>query len=241
MKKTNFVKLLFFVLVSVIGAIAISFALPVGATVSAGSPVTLGTVAAGTASAWGGNITQVNLTINSSTLHWQGFYGSITGSLILGSGAGDNLKAMKIWSVDNLRGQVYVSRSANVDFSAVNSTSVSLSDIDNAFSFLLNSNDAAVNTGTNNANPSFYVGQYIVPSNSRPLITTFNNASQPVWKEVVLKHANTGTPEDFVFVGIINASGIAYNGDLAHFQVIVPENAAGDTSVSTYYFYGEIQ
>ncbi|MCX8163291.1 MAG: hypothetical protein N3D10_01920 [Candidatus Micrarchaeota archaeon] len=221
--------------------LAIGFALPVGATVSAGTPVTLGTIPAGTAAAWGGNITRVNLTINSSTLHWQGFYGTITASLRLASGSGSNINTMKVWDVNTLSGQVYVSRSANVDFTALNSTPVSLADVDSAFSFLLNSNDAAANTGTNNANPQFYIGHYIVAANSRPLITTFNNASQPIWKEVVLRHSSTGQPEDFVFVGLINSSGIAYNGEPAHFQLIVPENAAGDSAVSTYYFYGEVQ
>ncbi|MEM3362565.1 MAG: hypothetical protein QXV83_04655 [Candidatus Anstonellaceae archaeon] len=221
--------------------LSLGFALPVGATVSAGTPVTLGNVPAGTAAAWGGNITRVNLTINSSTLHWQGFYGTITASLRLASGSGSDIKTMKTWNVNTLSGQVYVSRSSNIDFTALNSTSVSLDDVDSVFSFLLNSNDAAVNTGTNNANPQFYIGQYLVSQNSRPLILTFDNSSQPIWKEVVLRHASTGQPEDFVFVGIINSSGVAYNGEPAHYQLIVPENAAGDNVVTTYYFYGEVQ
>jgi len=229
------------VLLFLLGLLGAYLAAPVGATVSAGTPVTLGNIPAGTASAWGGNITQVNLTINSSTLHWQGFYGSITASLRLASGSGSNISTMKVWPVSTLSGQVYVSRSSNVDFTALNSTSVSLSALDSVFSFLSGAADSATNSGSDNANPSFYVGQYVINANTRPLITTLNNNSQAAWKEVVLRHANTGNPEDFVFVGIINSSGIAYNGQPAHFQIIVPENSAGDTSVTTYYFYGEVQ
>ena len=96
--------------------LALAFALPVGASsVSAGTPVTLGTFSPGTASAWGGNITQVNLTINSTTLHWQGFYGSLTGSLKLASGNASNLSTLKTWPVSTISGQVYVSTSSNVD------------------------------------------------------------------------------------------------------------------------------
>lgn len=219
---------------------SLGFSLPVGASVSAGTPVTLGTIPAGTAAAWGGNITKVNLTINSSTLHWQGFYGSISAALRLASGNGSNISTMKTWNVNTLTGQVYVSRSSNIDFTALNSTSLTLSDVDNIFSFLLNANDAANNTGSNNANPQFYIGQYIVASNTKPLITTYDNNSQPIWKEVVLRHSTTGNPEDFVFVGLINSSGTAYNGDPAHYQLIVPQNALGG-SLTTYYFYGEVQ
>ncbi|MFN3909737.1 MAG: hypothetical protein ACK4J0_00700 [Candidatus Anstonellaceae archaeon] len=233
-------KAAFFLIAFFLILFSTNFALPVGATVSAGTPVTLGTIPAGTASAWGGNITRVNLTINSSTLHWQGFYGTITASLRLASGSGSNISTLKTWNVNTLTGQVYVSQSSNVDFTVLNSTPTNLSTLDSVFSFLLNSNDAAVNTGTDNANPQFYIGQYVVNPNTRPMITTYDNSSSPVWKEVVLRHANTGSPEDFVFVGIINSSGVAYSGEPAHFQIIVPENAV-DSVVTTYYFYGEVQ
>ncbi|MDE1798211.1 MAG: hypothetical protein KGH63_02290, partial [Candidatus Micrarchaeota archaeon] len=152
-------------------AASIAFGLPVGATnVVAGTPVTLGAGAAGTAAAWGGNVTQVNLTINSSTLHWQGFYGNVTASLTLGSGS----SAVKTWTVSTLRGQIYASTSNSVDFTAVNSTAVTVANVDSAFSFLSGANDAAANTGSNDANPAFSVGAYNVSANSRPLITTYN-------------------------------------------------------------------
>lgn len=221
---------------------SLSFALPTGASsVSAGTPVSLGTQAPGTADAWGGNITQLNLSINSSTLHWQGFYGSISASLRLASGDEGSVNTLKTWNVSNVSGQIYVSQSSNVDFTLLNSTPATLSNVDSAFAFLSGANDAAVNTGTNSANPEFNVGQYAVSANSYPLISTYDNLGNPVWKQVVMRHASSGTPSDFVFVGILNSSGIAFNGNPAHFQIIVPENSAGDTSVTTYYFYGEIQ
>ena len=218
------------------------FSLPTGvSSVTAGTAVTLGTQTPGTASAWGGNITSLNLTINSTTLHWQGFYGIVTSSLRLASGNSSNVSTLKLWNVSNINGQIYVSQSSNVNFSALNSTSASLANVDSAFSFLSGANDAASQTGADSSNPSFNVGQYAVAANSYPHITTFNSSGSAVWREVVMRHATTGTESDFVFVGLLNSSGVAYNGESAHFQVIVPENSAGDTSVTTYYFYGEIQ
>ncbi|MFH1095523.1 MAG: hypothetical protein V1728_04865 [Candidatus Micrarchaeota archaeon] len=218
-----------------------SYALPVGANVTAGTPVTLGTTTAGTADAWGGNITQVNLTINSSTLHWQGFYGSVTGSLRLASGNESNVSTLKLWTVSTLRGQIYASRASNIDFTVLNSTAVTLAAVDSAFSFLSGANDAAVNTGTDSLNPAFSIGQYAVGASTAPLITTLNSTGQSMWQQVVLNDGNTSDSSRYVFVGIINNSGVAYNGQSANFQIIVPENSVGDATPTTYYFYGEVQ
>ncbi len=214
------------------------FAAPVGVSnVVAGTPVTLGSASAGTAQAWGGNITQVNFTINSSTLHWQAFYGTISAGLRLASSSG----TVKSWTVSSVRGMVYVSQSSNVDFSSLNSTAVTLSNVDSAFSFLSGADDSAANTGTNAANPAFNVSQYLVSINTRPLITTRNGSGVEAWKQVVLNDGNTSNTSRYVFAGFINSSGTAYDNSSAQYQVIVPENAAGDTTPTTYYFYGEIQ
>jgi hypothetical protein len=214
-------------------------AIPIGANVtSAGTPVTLGSQPAGTASAWGGNITEVNLTINSSTLHWQGFYGTITAGLRL---AGPNNNSMKTWSVSTIKGQVYASTSNNVDFTQLSTVDGALTDLDTAFSFLSGEDDSAANTGTDDANSEFLVGQYVVSANSRPKITTHSNESSDVWEQVIAWHdTNTSDNESYVFVGILNNSGKAFNGADANYQIIVPEDSAGDTTPTTYYFYGEI-
>ena len=220
-------------------AAGLAFGLPVGASpVSAGTPVTLGSTAAGTAAAWGGNITQVNLTINSSTLHWQGFYGNVTASLTLGSGG----NAVKTWTVSTLRGQIYASTSNSVDFTQVSSTSVTRANVDSAFSFLSGANDATVNTGASDtANPAFSVGQYNITANSRPLITTFNNSASPAWQEVILAYGTPTVPSNLIFTGLLNGSGNAYNNASANFQIIVPSNQVGVSTPTTYYFYGEVQ
>ncbi len=213
-------------------------AAPVGAqNVTAGTPVTLGSASSGTAAAWGGNITQVNFTINSSTLHWQAFYGSISAGLRLASASG----TVKNWTVSTVHGMVYVSQSSNVDFSAVNSTGVNLAAVDGTFSFLAGADDSAANTGTDASNPQFNVSQYQVSANSRPLITTRDGSGAESWRQVVLNDGDTANASHYVFAAFINASGYAYDNSSAQYQVIVPENSAGDISPTTYYFYGEIQ
>jgi hypothetical protein len=224
---------------SVLAFFGAMYAIPVGAqNVNAGTPVTLGGQQAGTADAWGGNITEVNLTLNSSTLHWQGFYGTVTAGLRL---AGPNNNSMKTWSVSTIKGQVYASTSNNVDFTQLSTVDGALTDLDTAFSFLSGEDDSAANTGTDDANSEFLVGQYVVSANSRPKITTHSNESSDIWEQVIAWHdTNTSDNESYVFVGILNNSGKAFNGADANYQIIVPEDSAGDTTPTTYYFYGEI-
>lgn len=209
----------------------------VNATVSAGASQTLTNAGnAGTVAAWGGNVTRVNVTINASTRHWQGFYGSVNGSLALGAGT----NVLKTWSLSTITGQVYVSQNNNVDFSTLNGTVVTLSNMDSAFSFLTGANDAAANTGTNSANSAFNIGSYSVLASSKPKILTQSNTGAQVWETVVLT-SNTSDATKYVFAGILNNSGTAFDGTSANFQVIVPENSAGNTAVTNYYFYGEVQ
>lgn len=220
--------------------LAISYPLPAGGgTVQAGTPVTLGLQSPGTATAWGGNITSVNLSINSTTLHWQGFYGTLSASMAISAGS-QNI-SLRSWNLSSLSGQVYISQASNINFSALNSTSASLSDVDAAHSFLSGANDAATKTGADSANPSFSIGQYEVRASSYPLITTKDNLGAQSWQEVVLRHSSTSSASDFVYVGILNQSGTAFNGEAAHFQVIVPENSVGNWLSTTYYVYAEVK
>ena len=211
-----------------------------GATVSAGTPVTLGSGSVGSVEAWGGNITSVNLQINSTTLHWQAFYGNITAGLRLASNQSGTTYTVKSWTVDSLRGVVYVSPSNNVNFASLSSYSPVLNDLDTAFPFLSGANDRANNTGTDSSNSALQVGTYTISANSRPVIQTYNGSSQLAWTQVVLNYGNVNSSADYVFAVPINASGNAYDNSSANYQVMVPANATSGAS-STYYFYGEIQ
>ena len=211
-----------------------------GANVTAGTPVTLGTGASGSVGAWGGNITVVNLTINSTTLHWQAFYGNVSAGLRLASNQSGTTYTVKSWTVDNLRGVVFASRGNNIDFTNLSTADPALNSLDTAFPFLSSANDRANNTGTDNANPTMTVGPYTITANTRPIIQTSNSTSTTAWTQVILNDGDTSAATHYVFAVPINASGVAYDNSAANYQIIVPANASIGTS-TTYYFYGEIQ
>lgn len=212
-------------------------ALPVNATVTAGTPLTLTSSAtSGTVGAWGGNVTPVNLVINSSTLHWQGFFGNITGSLGLGYGT----SLLKKWTISTAAGQVYASQASVIDFTALNSTSVTLANMDSAFSFLSGATDSAANSGTNTNNTFFNISHYQVPNNTRPTLFTMNSSGALVWETVVLT-TNASDSTKYVFAGLISNNGVAADGTSADFQIMVPEDSLGNLAATTYYFYGEVR
>jgi len=227
------------VLMLAIGAGQISAGV-VGANVTAGTPVTLGSGAVGSVEAWGGNITAVNLSISSTTMHWQAFYGNVTAGLRLASNQSGTMYTVKSWTVDNLRGVVFASRGNNVDFSAVASADPTLDSLDTAFPFLASANDRANNTGADNANPAMQVGPYTISANTRPIIQTSNSSNPLAWTQVILNDGDQNVATHYLFAVPINATGVAYDNSPANYQIIVPANASVGTSV-TYYFYGEIQ
>jgi len=224
-----------FVLVLAVAA----FAAPVNITsITAGTSRTLtNSGAAGTVAAWGGNVTPVDVVINSSTMHWQGFYGNVTGSLGLGGGA----SLLKTWTLSTLRGQVYASTGSNIDFTVLNSTAVPLANLDSAFSFLSAAADSAANSGSNNANTQFNISNYNVAASSKPRIMTMNGTGDLAWETVVLNANSVGTTTAYVFTGLINNSGKAFDNTAANFQIMVPVNGAGGSPAVNYYFYGEVQ
>ena len=229
-----------YVLAAVLLAAGLVAAEPVGAQVTAGTPVTLGSGPVGSVQAWGGNITSVNLAINSTTLHWQAFYGNVSAGLRLASNQSGQTYTVKSWTVDNLRGQIYVSRSSNIDFSNLSSVDPSINNLDTAFPFLSGANDRANNTGSDNANPALTVGPYSIAANTRPIIQTNNGNNSAAWTQVVLNYNDVTSATNYVFSVPINASGNAYDNTSANYQAMVPANATTGSAV-TYYFYGEIQ
>ncbi len=210
----------------------------VGANItSTGTPVTLPRGAATTVSIYGGNATNLNLQINSTTLHWQGFYGNITGALRLAAGT----STLKTWNVSSVSGQVYISTSPNINFAALASTSVNLSNVDSAFSFLSGSDDSAQNTGVENSNSAINISYYPLSINTRPVIYSRDSTLAANWQQIVLAQSLSYDKNSLVFTGIIRPAQLVFNGQAGDFQIVVPASGINGSTAETYYFYGELR
>lgn len=165
-----------------------------------------------------GTIYSANLNGQHSTYRWAGIYGNVTGTIVLGD---SNSDIMYQWTA--VGKYVYLDDDSTVSWS--NLAAATCTDVENVYSFLVGASDDCANTF--NGTSSFNSG--LIPLNIASTIaaSTLNNASTAVWDTLALKDTSNN---DVVFVGVAqNPAAYAYNGDLANYQVIIPENSNAGT------------
>lgn len=200
-------------------------AAPQDAQSTAGSTGQYSTSAANTVSAEGGNVTQVNVSSDSSTGKWQGFWGNISGSLQLGDGSA----TFYDWSSVSFQA-VYASPGNSITWGSLTSLSGNLTAKDTDYGFTSSDADSINNTMTGascNAGTEIASADGVTPYNS--------SGSAGSWETCIAE--DTSDLAGTVFgTNIISAGADAYNGDNVQYQLMVPVNGA----TQNYYFYLEI-
>jgi hypothetical protein len=214
-------------IILVISLSSIAFATePDGATVTVGTPETKQPTDPGNVTADGGNITQVNLTAEVSTLAWQGFYGQVTGLITLEDNTGDVLYS---WNVTNASGEVLASRNSTIDFTTVSGVTNCSTDED-----LTGTGTDRVNNTFTNGTVSFEIASVSITAACNTF-TYVNNATQTNrYQEIILN----ATGVTSIYVTKINDTTTSFDGTLQDYQMIVPDFS--NTTTSTYYFFVEI-
>ena len=171
-----------------------------------------------------GVIYSANLSTEQATFRWVGLFGNVSGTIILGDADAD------IFYSWNAKGNlVYASDEANPDWTSV--SDASLGDVISSYPYL--------NQGSDNYNVTFVgvsesIGSQIF-SVSSDYATTYTGLST-TWKTYSLKDG-----ADIIFVGKIVEDGVAYDGSVADFQMIIPEDGVnGDASLTTYNLWVEL-
>jgi len=211
----------------IISLSAIAYATsPDGAGVTIGTPQTKQTNTPGNVTAQGGNITQVNLSAEVTTLSWQGFYGQVAGNITLEDNSGDVLYS---WAVSNVSGEVLASRNSTIDFTTV--AGIETCTVD----------ESLTGTGTDRTNNTFTNGTVsfeIAGVSITAACNTFtfiNNATQTLrYQEIILN----ATGVTSIYVTKVNESTTSFDGTLQDYQMIVPDNQT--TATTTYFFFVEI-
>ncbi len=85
-------------------------------TITTASSQSRATTPAATVNAQAGNVTGLTISSIRATDHWQGFYGNITGSVVLYDASNNTLFD---WSIANPHGEVYAANSSSVVWSDV--------------------------------------------------------------------------------------------------------------------------
>lgn len=236
--------------VSLIAAIAPTVsAAPVGDneyTQNVGTPVTNATIGT-TVSARGGNITPVNFSdVMSQTSKWQGFYGNLSGTIVLGSSTG-TMKSW-VWSNETANNISYVLATTNSSIPYWwGLTPAITTDIDTAWQFTTTDQDSATNTFNDATGSELIIaGKHHTALASSQADTYNSNASANKWYTVALDNGSSPSAssiDPFVFVGInnVSSSATAYNNVQCDYQMIVPVYHYGGEPSNNYYFYVELR
>jgi len=220
---------------------------PLGtSSITVGSAGTRGANGAGQVQAYAGNLTALVIDATTVTLSWQGYYGNISGTVLLDDASN---YTMYDWSVASPQGEVYAANSSVVtwtnikcvNFTFNGSVDLNLTEINSMFS--MNSWDAdGINKTFNKTYTDadgFYVGTVqINTADSCPMTYTYVNDTfqSSSFKEVLLTDNST-----IVFTALLEQDARGFNNATSDFQIIVGENGhSGDTSVTNYYFFAEI-
>ena len=217
-------------------------ALPSG--VGAITPISSGRMSISSAqnqSALAGNVSEVVMTGNTITQTWQGYYGNVSGKMILGDA---NNNTFYDWSAASAHGEIYATRSATTpvwtNIRCANPANITAEDT------YLGTNqstdpDSVNNTFLNTTNfNQFYVGSVNINTSQNCFATRMYNQSglksTSSWAEVLLSDTTNN-----IYTSILESKVTGFDNRNHDFQMLVGENGHGtDTATTTYYFYLEL-
>lgn len=210
-----------------------------------------------------GNITYLNMSTIVQTQTWQGYFGQITATITLDDA---NNNTMYDWSSAEPQGEIYASNSSSVtwanikcvNYSANGSVEMNLTTLESNYglnpndydgfdeTFDVSGNVTSTGTTRDTPHPQFWVGTINISSGSCPAVDTYesDSASGTNFTEVLLTdNAN------LIFTTIleddttnVRADITGYNGVSYDFQMLVVDDGhEGDTSITTYYFFVELE
>lgn len=198
-----------------------------GAQTTAGNNETSTTSGTGNVTIQAGSVASVDLSQNSLTEKWAGFYGTISGSKVLGS-ASDNLYT---WTANSFSdAKVVATPQGDPVPTGVNT-------VNDPNSFL----GGEFNSGVANASTTFNRTDSISlfgSSTSTAAVDTFNSSQQRSDRFTTFLYENADQANEPVYVAEGSSLGPGFNNDNVNYQMLV---GVGDSaSQKTYSFYLEL-
>lgn len=175
----------------------------------------------------GGNISGVNVSLDSLTEKWAAFYGNVTGGLELRDDTSANNVYSWTWAATD-GGEVCVSQASAFDWSLAE---VAVrADVDTVWSFG-SAADNAANTYTDTT--------HTIVLDDAGSITTTGTTLDSTFVNYVIGDGTESAEDDFAFCSDIDNAGTNYDGESANYEIMVP-TSNGSTDTETYYFYAEL-
>jgi len=228
MKKLNMLVIL---VISVI-ALAVVIAQPQGATTTRGTSTRGSNPTVDSELAEDGNITDLNIDAASITDIWQGFYGNVTGGIVLENAAGTNFYN---WSLASISGEIFAVRSLVADWSVINCSNSTYWETEEATLNIAAADSDGINeTYADTAHPTFTVGATSTLTGCPSTRPNDDTEQASLFWNVLLNVNSTTT----VYTAIISANSNDYDGGTSDYELLVPVDKA--TGFATYFFYAEL-
>lgn len=189
-----------------------------------------GLTTTGAANIEGGNISETDIGSNQSTEKWGGFFGNVTGQIVLADAAATPYMYSWTWAGEG--GEVCASMNSNFPWASLEPTLNAT--IDTVWGFVAGDTDSATNTFTDASGTVVVDGQ----TETSTAVTT---EGATVWETVALGDGAEVATDDFAFCVNITADGTNFKGGISDYQMMVPtDNTEGPGVVETYFFYLEL-
>lgn len=218
-----------------IGALILAVALaalfvsgaPTGASTVNGTQQRAPDSAAGTAQVEAGNISQTNLTGNTVTTRWAGFYGEVSGGILLGDSSNNIFYQ---WTVTDPTGSYVFA--ANGTVSDWTQSNIIAGNVSHMPSYLT---ESAGDNFTNTFTTQNWFNSTSLSINNTYYATTWQNGTQLAnFTTYALQTADNST---LIWAGSVVSDATAFRNETTDYQILAP----ADTTEQTYYFYLEFQ
>jgi hypothetical protein len=192
-----------------------------------------------------GNVTQLLINATTVTRNWQGYYGNVSGRIVLDNGQNASIYSWELFP----NGEVYAANHSSVDWDSIKCVNFTSnrsdgwsSNITNIESFFnINPSDRDGIDETFNStyinSTGFFVGNKLIDtSNKCPLAHTFvsGNYQEEDFEELLLTDNVS-----LIFASILEIDSVGFDSRKWDFQMLVAED--GDNPAPTnYYFFVEV-
>ncbi|MBU1975537.1 MAG: hypothetical protein KKG59_03985 [Nanoarchaeota archaeon] len=184
-----------------------------------------------------GNITDLEMVAPSITQNWQGYYGNVSGQIVLSDSSN---RRMYDWNATNPTGEVYASRANDVNFPTIKCSNQSHVNVEEDYFEQVDGDSDRINSTFNESDhPAFVTGSIPIGEDSCKATNIYVNSSVQYsqFYQVLLADAAW----NLVYTSILEQDKYGYNTNTTDFQMIVGENGQDfNTERTLYYFWVEL-
>lgn len=209
-----------------------------------------------------GNVTELSIFGYSITQSWQGYFGNVTGTVMLADSS-DNV--MYNWSLASPEGEIYASVNNSIiwnyiqcfnftsdgtyedDTTSAGATSLhgtNLTILENMYGITSDDVDGVNETFTllGSGHNTFYTNNFQFSEGECRNTQVFSNSGSGEdnkFEEVLLYEPTTSS---VIFTSLLNENILGFDSNPHDFEMLVLEDGhLADTSITTYYFYVELE